>query len=60
MHVNKTKFERNISLEYHHMTFITVSVGLTVGRKTAKNLDNRRKNWKKKKLNRFTLAVKKC
>ena len=49
MHVNKTKFERNISLEYHHMTFITVSVGLTVGRKTAKNLDNRRKNWKKKK-----------
>ena len=22
MHVNKTKFERNVSQEYHHMTYI--------------------------------------
>ena len=44
MHVNKTKFERNISLEYYHITFIRVSMGLTVGRKTVKNLDNRREN----------------
>ena len=40
MHVNKTKFERSGFL-YYHMTSTRVSVGLTVGRKTAINLDNR-------------------
>ena len=38
MHGNKTEFERNISLEYYHMTCIRVSMRLTVGVKTAKNL----------------------
>ena len=38
MHVNETEFERNISLEYYHVTCIRVSMRLTIGRKTAKNL----------------------
>ena len=47
--VNKTEFERNISLEYYHMTCIRVSMRLTVGRKTAKNLAIGRRIKKKEK-----------
>ena len=48
MHVNKMAFERNISLEYYHMTCIRVSMRLTVGRKTAENLAVGRKINQKK------------
>ena len=41
--MNKTKFERSGFLHYR-MTCIRVSMGLTVGCKTAKNLDNKGEN----------------
>ena len=58
MHVNKMAFERNISLEYYHMTCIRVSMRLTVGRKTAENLAVGRKiNQKKSPLSRLEKNV---